>query len=455
MKYAKTLRYGHMTLILTWISQNLVVQASDIRLSFGMGGVLTTHTDASQKCLVLQTQDAECSIGYTGLATIRESAPEATIEMDEWIAKTVSAIEAGASLKRVVDKLTQSIDQAVTSTRKHLSGTQSVGPTTVFLVGYQNGTERPIVVCITNGSAFGHLLQPASSTRGPLIEIPRENKITGTHGEFSWYVGAQSHDGFSVFAHGDVSRISPEIARDTWRVASRVYARGAADSAVRRLLARAIAQVAQVDPNGSVSAECYSVAIHRDGHVIDVGHHSARPRSGTKVMPRLVGPGLHIGPVYFGKALAPEELLSRYRDRFRAHDYKIPLTDDALTAYVALSSEVQGWRRFVEALGVHVGPIGMIHETVRLAHAVGLTTIDALDGFLKRSQGVGHAQLREHLEETMRGAPLGVSLDQCSIVHLLILGGLHRLPVDGGLRERILKDAEPVNGSETGERRVY
>ena len=78
-----------MTLILTALSSDRVVQVSDRKLTYPDG---RRYTDDANKAVVVHCDDAHFSIAYTGLAYVRDKETKTLKKTDHWIADSMCSI---------------------------------------------------------------------------------------------------------------------------------------------------------------------------------------------------------------------------------------------------------------------------------------------------------------------------------------------------------------------------
>lgn len=79
----------HMTLIITALSPDKVMQVSDRRLTYASG---KTATDAANKAVTVWCDDAYFSVAYTGLAHIYDKESRLRKRTDKWIAHSLWSI---------------------------------------------------------------------------------------------------------------------------------------------------------------------------------------------------------------------------------------------------------------------------------------------------------------------------------------------------------------------------
>ena len=79
----------HMTLIITALSPDKVVQVSDRKLTYASG---KTYTEAANKAVTVWCDDAYFSVAYTGLAHIHDKEARLRKRTDKWIAHSLWSI---------------------------------------------------------------------------------------------------------------------------------------------------------------------------------------------------------------------------------------------------------------------------------------------------------------------------------------------------------------------------
>src|SRR3712207_1704100 len=78
-----------MTLILTALSPQRVVQVSDRKLTFKDG---RTYHDDANKAVIVYCDDGQFSVAYTGLAHVRDKDKKVMTRTDQWIAQSLWSI---------------------------------------------------------------------------------------------------------------------------------------------------------------------------------------------------------------------------------------------------------------------------------------------------------------------------------------------------------------------------
>lgn len=406
-----------MTLLITWASDESIVQVSDTRLSYG-----TWVEDVAQKCLCLATADAFCVVGYSGLAEIKESPGGPVDSLEDWIAKEVEAMPPRTLLIEVVRRLTARLDEAVEATCAHWPEARPLRPTTVTLAGYPPGEGPPLFVCISNHLEFGHTIEPRSGAASPLRVIDKSGKPSFVLGDFRCTFGAKGPGTASLLAHGNVSAIEP-FAYELWRTARKIADRGPLDRAIARLLVSTMRRAGSAGPGRNISPDCYSVVLRRGSRQALAGAHNEADRVTVKVLPRLIGPGHGFGPAFLVPNRVPAAVLDRFRERFMRGDFAVRLDEDSLAAYLELSPRVQQWVSFISGMGTPVSSLGLVQRAVAVARAGEVRTIARLDQALRSADGWGRRFFTHYLHEAQERSGGRTTLDRQAVVTLLLIAG--------------------------------
>src|SRR5213595_1335663 len=117
-----------MTLILTWFSPHLAVQASDTRISSEKRG-----EDSARKCIFYEGQDARLTVAYTGLATLLDSHERKLVPIENWLIRQISGLPFGTGLLPMLQTLTTMIDRTVRETTHTYPNFRRFLPLTVLL----------------------------------------------------------------------------------------------------------------------------------------------------------------------------------------------------------------------------------------------------------------------------------------------------------------------------------
>ena len=128
-----------MTLILTAVCNEFVVQVSDRRFTGVRGTVEGPLTDEGNKQVVVNTPDMRLVVGFTGVASIETAPSEVWRDKhttDRWIAETIGTVEA---LSSGLDGCVETVHSAAAN---YFTSHQIAGPLTVIFAGYTNGSAK-------------------------------------------------------------------------------------------------------------------------------------------------------------------------------------------------------------------------------------------------------------------------------------------------------------------------
>lgn len=125
-----------MTIIITALTANKVIQASDRRLTFSNGGIFD---DEANKAVCVSCKDAYFSMAYTGLALIN------SIKTDEWLVDYLISIKA---FQLDLASIVKGLEKHLTVVFAPLPGTCKRA--TFVLAGYRYPRSLPFMVIISN-----------------------------------------------------------------------------------------------------------------------------------------------------------------------------------------------------------------------------------------------------------------------------------------------------------------
>lgn len=116
-------------------------------------------------------------------------------------------------------------------------------------------------------------------------------------------------------------------------------------------------------------------------------------------------------------------LSARYSEQVNVTPGDVELNVDSLRAYLEKSQTVAHWTKFIEQLGVAIGPIGMISRDVQMAMAAGLSRIGEVDALLNAARKWGEPYLREFFQNTFGTSnPQRNSMDRNGVITLFLIG---------------------------------
>ena len=116
-------------------------------------------------------------------------------------------------------------------------------------------------------------------------------------------------------------------------------------------------------------------------------------------------------------------LSAKYSEQVNITPGDVELNVDSLKAYLEKSPTVAHWTKFIEQLGVAIGPIGMISRDVQMAKAAGLTRIGELDALLNTARKWGEPYLRDFFQNTFGiPDPKRNSMDRNGVITLFLIG---------------------------------
>lgn len=264
-----------MTLIFTCMTPQWIAQVSDCRLSYGSSGV--SPKDIARKLLFYNGHGARLTISYTGLAEIEEpDRPRRALEV--WLAETIPPLAAQAqSVPHLAHLLMQRLDVAVENTRQSLK----LGATpllSVILAGFIGSSPPAGLICLSNFQVGGLRLPLKPGSEPIPVVVPAE--VGETIGRFKSSV-VQKSSGMGLLIHGDHTSISTTVATEL-----QAGLRIAGDpEAARSVIVRAIQSIAGENPNGTVSADCWSWIGWVDRPVQTFDSTFERPESSLLIRP--------------------------------------------------------------------------------------------------------------------------------------------------------------------------
>jgi len=131
-----------------------------------------------------------------------------------------------------------------------------------------------------------------------------------------------------------------------------------------------------------------------------------------------------------------EAIFERYKNRIKEKDRYIELNVDSLRAYIETSNNIREWAKFIESLGVRVGPVGAISRDVKMAKLAGINSIADLDIMLEKSKKWGHKYLKEFYERTFgKPDPTKHSSDINGIITLFLIANFPDIFTDEILKK--------------------
>ena len=144
-----------MTLLITAMTADKVVQASDRRLTWTDGRV---YSDNANKAVCVQCRDARFTVAYTGLAHVGR------VPSDEWLLDCLLAMSAfDMPVRMIVDNLKRNLTTAFSKKTQ----------TTFVMAGFINAGHFPSLCRILRKIVFGPLRMPKNSFVSDVLILRR------------------------------------------------------------------------------------------------------------------------------------------------------------------------------------------------------------------------------------------------------------------------------------------
>lgn len=425
-----------MTLILTCISETFVLQVSDRRLSLPNGSV---YDDEANKAL----QYGVLCMAYTGLGELLR------MPTDIW------ATEALRSAANVPDGLRRLAEQA-TGDMQRYAKVRRIRKRDRLLAFVGAGW----MVSPRGLAPFAFWIANCVGRRGMWLTSPRA--------EFRFTAAAlPERKTAEVFVAGQLLGRTPaghEAKRNALRgEVGRRLSRGEGPEQVADVLAAAIREVAVSNERvgASVMISCVPAqAVTGDSYAV----HGGRPNTETATFayrgegndrfdaysPHIVFPSISRGgtpaAVAFrnlrfeespegwsvsGELITPEspapraltdaELRREPRRRFPTQAGEVAFTPQTLTDFLQMSPAVEHWATVIESIGLQVGPVRRIDQTVTMARRVGITTVSQVELMFRLIEPWGEKFLRLlHTYKQAEGLDRGGYVDRNGILAMFL-----------------------------------
>lgn len=198
----------------------------------------------------------------------------------------------GFSYGLFTQALTTRIDQDYQKAKTYFNVPNSRAMLSLVLAGYDLDLKKPVLACISNFEALGTLIRTNLETKKPLYQLVGRSPVKYNVGEFTCTVSGFIGQHPRVIAHGNMRALTPAIAYSLQRRMRDVEKRQLGHIAARQILVEVLREATSQIGGDTISKNCLSMMMFRDGSVVEAGTHS---KDGTEwIMPRLVSPGFQM-----------------------------------------------------------------------------------------------------------------------------------------------------------------
>jgi len=343
-----------------------VVQVCDSRISY----TAKPPFDSARKILFYEAHGAQLSLVFTGIATIHE--PGLPVRPTEiWLADVAPEIAAKArSVPEFAVSLMRALDSAIAATRHALPTADC--RISIVMAGFVIPASPPGAICLSNFQVGGYRL-PLLPGSDP-IPVPVQTGIVESHGSFNCSV-VTKESGIGLLLHGDHSVLRPPFSAEL-----QLALQGAAEAndpiAVRQALVETLGRVATANPTGTVSADCWSRVVWRDGHPELFESHFC-DLTKQSLNPTIIGDGIRLESVLVSQEPTPAHLAARAR--LEAGQLGQKFDTATLTEYLNWSPRIQAAAAAVEQLGVTVTPPSYVADLLTLIKLSGYQYVTTLE----------------------------------------------------------------------------
>lgn len=357
-----------MTLILTYITPEWVVQACDCRISYKSPKI---YDDFARKILFYVGHDAKLSITYTGLANFCRT-DGTWMPVEAWLgqhgpdlaASAESVPDFGLGLMKAAAAAVRTTVELEPRTDARLS---------LVIAGFIAVDTPPGAIVVSNFQRGGYRLPLASGSDPVPVHVPAQ--VIYESDGFEYTVLTKS-SGAGLLIHGDHTALAPPTSVEVQHALQDELVRRRPEG-VRDVLVAAIKGSARQKPSGTVSADCWSRIAWRDQNIELFDSHFEDPnRHGLS--PMVVGPGLRMQPLLVSGA--PNPTVEAIKVKLDAGLLVQRIDEPTLIAFLDWSPRLATLIAAVHRSGVSISNsmyyVGDLLTVVRLAFLGSVATLE-------------------------------------------------------------------------------
>ena len=400
-----------------------VVQVCDSRISYGSSGA--PPFDSARKILFYAGHGAQLSIAYSGFATVRETDRDAR-PVEVWLADTAPQLAAmAASVPEFAVSLMSALETATEFTKRNEPGLD--GRLSIVMSGFVDSAAPPGAICLSNFQRGGFRLPLRPGANPTPVRVPAD--VQHKTGSFEYTVVTKP-TGIGLLIHGDHTAITPAIASE---LQSALQQAAVANDplAVRPALVAALAAVAASNPTGTISADCWSRVVWRDGRPeLFQSHFSDAAKQSLN--PTLIGPGFRVDSVLVSQQ--PTAAFESASQKLSAGLSGQRLDTPTLIAFLEWSPRIAAMAAQVEQLGVTITRPSYVADLLKLIDHSGYKYVVTLERHITSAgtwaDEMAREVMRDSIEKT-RGLyplvgenvdPAKATVDREFLLELLLIG---------------------------------
>jgi hypothetical protein len=371
-----------MTLILTWLSQERIVQVSDRRITYQ-----GRHDDRARKCMLCASRGERLAVSYTG-GPVNFPEGAGVISLEDWLFREISRLPVGILPGQMMYEINSRINTSYERAARHFNVPTEKRRLSIVFAGFDLENKIPILVCISNFERLGTLLLSSRENKTALHRLSPRNPCQFSVGAFTTTIVSYSGSATRIVAHGNLSVLDASVTNSLHRRVRDIEDRGLGHLAVREILVDTIRQAVLRRGDRTISKNCLSLSISSDSELVEAGQHTLD--SNEWIMPRVVGPGSR-AELWIGG----DKINTRALNSVEFHD---EINTDTLRAYVETNDEAKYWIYYGANDVARLTFWGELQKDVSLAILCGLKLIGDINKLLIAAHGWGEIFLERYYE---------------------------------------------------------
>lgn len=403
-----------MTLILTYVQPDAVVQVSDMRLTRRGGS--PEREDETRKLISYAAHGAQLVVSYTGLAAVWEAGqPYRTLE--RWLAESISS-DAHLRTDELLNRTFRRLAAAIADTQGARRLESADARVSVQFAGFADNTGLPLVLNMSNWQGLGHELNARAG--GQISVIPARMDVPQGVFRMEWsnYQGPSP----SILLHGDVAAVTKEVARGLIDCLRMVKRANRDLKGVRECLLRAIRSAADHSQENTISRDCWSAILRRGSIVEQLECHFEKPRSRS------------VDPIFIGATGRMESVthipntpsVEAYKERLRTGEANVELNPESLKAAIDISPFLDQVAGLFTASG-HDVTYGSVFDTLGMFRLAGVEVADQVESHLSLARLWAQAFFQAYISDSDRNPPIQglvtkFSIARETLAELLLVG---------------------------------